>query len=155
MIGKVKKWLGIEGVKLELVLPDEVDSKYKVLRGKILLASLNPQLVTGIKLVLIERYARGRGKEKLIDEYELGQAYIDRAYEVPANEVVELDFELPFSIVRSGIDEFGSRNFIFGGVARAAKFVQGAKSEYRLEAEAKVKGVALNPFDKKFIKLKF
>jgi hypothetical protein len=154
MIGKVKKWLGIEGVKLELVLPDEVASDGRALRGKILLMSLNPQTVTGIKLVLIERYARGRGKEKLIDEYELGQVYLDRTCEVPAKEVVELDFELPFSIIKSGIEEFGGRNFLFGGIARAAKFVQGAKSEYRVEAEAKVKGVALNPFDKKAIKIR-
>lgn len=154
MIGKVKQWLGIEGVKLELVLPEEVDSREKVVRGSIRLMSLNPQTVTGIKVVLIEKYSRGRSKEKLIDEYELGHTFIDRTYEVPAEEVVELDFELPFSIVKSDMEEFGNRNFLFGGIARAAKLMQAVRSEYRVEAEAKVKGVALNPFDRKSIKLK-
>ena len=111
-------------------------------------------LVTGIKVVLIEKYSRGRSKEKLIDEYELGHTFIGRTYEVPAQEVVELEFELPFSIVKSDMEEFGNRNFLFGGIARAAKFMQAVKSEYRVEAEAKVKGVALNPFDRKSIKLK-
>ena len=154
MIGKVKQWLGIEGVKLELVLPEEVDSREKAVRGSIRLLSLNPQTVTGIKIVLIEKYTRGRGKEKLIDEYELGATFVNHTYEVPAEEVVELDFELPFSIVRSDMEEFGNRNFLFGGIARAAKLLQAVKSEYRVEAEAKVKGVALNPFDRKKIKLK-
>lgn len=154
MIGKVKKWLGIEGVKLELVLPEETDIRDQLIKGSIRLMSMNPQTVTGIKVVLIEKYSRGRGREKLIDEYELGHTLINRTYEVPAEEVVELDFELPFSILRSNIEEFGKRNFLFGGIAGLAKKLQGVRSEYRVEAEAEVKGVALNPFDRKQIVLK-
>ncbi|MCB0572434.1 MAG: sporulation protein [Phaeodactylibacter sp.] len=154
MIGKVKKWLGIEGVKLELVLPEEVESSEKRINGSIRLMSMNPQTVTGIKIVLIEKYSRGRGKEKLIDEYELGQTYIDNTYEVPAEEVVEFDFELPFSLLKSNMEEFGKRNFLFGGIAGMAMKLQGVKSEYRIEAEAEVKGVALNPFDRKPVNIK-
>jgi len=153
MIGKVKKWLGIEGVKLELITPEEIELKTGMLSGAIQLQSMNPQTVTGIKVVLIERYSRGRGNEKLVDEYELGAIDIDRTFDVPAGEVVEIDFELPFSYVRSGIEEFGQRNFLFGGIAKAAKAVRKAKSTFRVEAEAKVQGVALNPFDKKEITL--
>ncbi len=59
MIGKVKQWLGIEGVKLELMLPEEVYEKSGFVVGKILLQSMNAQTVSSIKLVLIERYSRG------------------------------------------------------------------------------------------------
>jgi hypothetical protein len=154
MIGKVKKWLGIEGVKLELVLPEEIAISDKLVRGQIQLQSMNPQTVTGIKVVLVERYSRGRGKEKLVDEYELGEVELPRTLEVPAGEVIELDFELPFSYVRSEIEEFGHKNFLFGGIAKAARALRNARSTFRVEAEAKVKGVALNPFDKKEISLK-
>ncbi|NUO02231.1 MAG: hypothetical protein HUU01_16630, partial [Saprospiraceae bacterium] len=82
MFGKVKKWLGIEGVKLELLLPEEVSEKEGSVEGAILFQSMNPQTVTEIRIVLIERYSRGRGSEKLIDEYELGSIVIRQNIEV-------------------------------------------------------------------------
>lgn len=153
MIGKVKKWLGIEGVKLELVLPEEVKAKSGVVNGKLRFQSLNEQTVNGIKVALIERYTRGRGKEKLIDEYELGKREMAIEFNVPPEEIVEVDFSLPFELVKSDVDAFGDKNFLFSGLSSAARLLRGAKSTYRIEAEALVKGVALNPFDKKPLNL--
>lgn len=154
MIGKVKKWLGIEGVKLELELPETVNGKLGLLAGKIHFQSMNPQTVKSIRIVLIEKYYRGRGKEKLIDEYELGEIQLTNTFVVEPNEITEVEFSLPFQMVKSDVEEFGDRNFLFGGIAKAAKLLRAAKSEYRVEAEAQVQGVALNPFDKKFIQIK-
>ena len=97
MFGKVKKWLGIEGVKLELVIPDEVTQKSGLIEGKLRFQSMNTQTVTAIRVRLIERYSRGRGKEKLIDEYELGSIQQAQNFEVPEHEPIEIDFSLPFS----------------------------------------------------------
>ena len=154
MFGKVKKWLGIEGVKLELLLPEEAFEKEGVVNGAMRFQSMNQQTVTEVKIVLIERYSRGRGAEKLIDEYELGSIVLRQTIEVPANEPIEIDFTLPFAIPRSDIDQFGKRNFLFGGLAKVAKMTRAVKSEYRIEAEARVQGVALNPFDKKVVVIK-
>lgn len=154
MIGRVKKWLGIEGVKLEIVVAPEQRQKLQEIEGRIRFQSLNAQTVTGIRIALVEKYTRGRGKDKLIDEYELGEISIDQTFEVPAEEIVEVPFTLPYKLVKSEVDQFGDRNFLYGGLAKAAKAIQAVRSDYRIEAEAKVKGVALNPFDKKFIKLK-
>ncbi|NRB49350.1 MAG: sporulation protein [Saprospiraceae bacterium] len=154
MIGRVKKWLGIEGVKLEIVVTPEHRRRTGKIEGRLRFQSLNAQTVTSIRIALVEKYTRGRGKEKLIDEYELGEINLKQTIEVPAEEIVEVPFSLPFKLIKSEMDEFGDRNFLYGGLARAAKAIQSVRSDYRLEAEAKVKGVALNPFDKKFIKLK-
>ncbi|MBX2870452.1 MAG: sporulation protein [Saprospiraceae bacterium] len=154
MIGRVKKWLGIEGVKLEIVVAPEHRRRTGQIEGRLRFQSLNAQTVTSIRIALVEKYTRGRGKEKLIDEYELGELNLKQTVEVPAEETVEIPFSLPFKLIKSEMDEFGDRNFLYGGLARAAKAIQLVRSDYRLEAEAKVKGVALNPFDKKFVKLK-
>lgn len=154
MIGKVKQWLGIEGVKLELDIPEEINKHDRVLHGRIRLQSMQAQFVTRIKVVLIERYSRGKGQEQLIDEYELGAFVSNQKIEVPANELVELDFTLPFQHYRSEIDEWEEQNVLFKGLAFAAKKLRRVRSEYRLEAEARVSGVALNPFDKKVVRLK-
>ncbi len=153
MFGKVKKWLGIEGVKLELILPEEIPSKGGMLGGSIKFTSMNDQTVTYIKVIMIEKFIRGRGEDKLIDEYELGSIELNRDIEVPANEAIEIDFQLPFELMKSRMDEIGDKNILFGGIVKTAKWMRGVKSEYSIIAEAKVRGVALDPFDKKIVNL--
>lgn len=153
MIGKVKQWLGIEGVKLELEIPEGQALANESLQGIIRFQSMNPQTVTGIRVVLIERYSRGRGDERLIDEYELGRLEIKETFEVSPEAPVEKTFHLTFEALESDIDRWGNRNIVNRQMAKAARWLQKAQSQYRVEAEAKVKGVALNPFDKKDVEL--
>ena len=96
MIGRVKKWLGIEGVKLEIVVTPEHRRRTGKIEGRLRFQSLNAQTVTSIRIALVEKYTRGRGKEKLIDEYELGEINLKQTIEVPAEEIVEVPFSLPF-----------------------------------------------------------
>jgi len=72
MLNKVKKWLGIEGVKLELVLPEKIKEEAGQVTGKIRFFSMQNQKVSYIKVVMVERYTRGKKEDKLIDEYQLG-----------------------------------------------------------------------------------
>ena len=149
MFGKVKKWLGIEGAKLELIIPEEIYESSGTVTGKLRFFSMTEQKVRSIKIVLIEKYSRGRRKNKLTDEYQLGEITLDNTFVIPANERIELDFTLPFKIVKSEMDELQGKNILTAGLAKTAKWINGVESYYRVEAEAKVDGVALNPFDKK------
>ncbi|MBR9919472.1 MAG: sporulation protein [Bacteroidetes bacterium] len=153
MLKRVKKWLGIEGVKLELLLPEEIFESDGQLNGRVRLQSIEAHEVKEIRIVMVERYARGRRKDKLVDEYKLGEITIEKSIQVPANGTVELNFSLPFNLVRSDMDDWGKRNPLNGGLLKAMKWMEGVKSEYRIEAEALVKGVALNPFDKQIISI--
>ncbi|MBI1225543.1 MAG: hypothetical protein GC192_09940 [Bacteroidetes bacterium] len=154
MFGKVKKWLGIEGVKVELLLPEMAFEEVGAVSGQMLFHSKNRQLVTGVRLKMIEKYSRGRGNEKLVDEYQLGQIALKQKIEVPADEPIAVEFTLPFQIHKSSVDEFGDKNFLTNGLVSLAKKVQAVNSEYRIEAEADVEGTVLNPFAKKIIKLR-
>ncbi len=154
MIGRIKQWLGIEGVKVELLVPNEVSEKAGVVKGQLRFTSLHDQMVEQVKVVFIERYTRGRRKEKRIDEYELGSVVLNTPFAVPAGKSVEQSFQLPFKVVHSDMENMGRRNIFARGLVSALKLVEGVKSEYRIEAEAKVKGVALNPFDRRAIAVK-
>ena len=151
MFGKVKNWLGIEGVKIELVIPEEIYESAASVTGKLRFYSKTDQTVSSIKIRLIERYSRGRKDNKLTDEYELGEINLTDSFQVPANEPLEMDFTLPFKIVKSEMDEIGEKNILSGGFVKAAKWIRNVKSIYRVEAEANVKGVALNPFTKQIV----
>lgn len=153
MFGRVKRWLGIEGVKLELILPEEISSDETELEGHIRLYAMSHQVVRKIRVKMIEKYKRGRFKNKLVDEYHIGEIELEQDIEVPANESVDIEFSLPFTLPKSDIDKFSDQNIVFKGVASAAKFLKGVESVYRIEAEAEVKGAAMNPFDTKEIRL--
>lgn len=154
MFGKVKRWLGIEGVKVELLIPDEIPESNGQIEGKIRFQSMHAQKVKSIRLTLTEKYTRGRFKNKLTDQYKIAEQELAAEIMVPAEEIVELDFTLPFSLVKSDMDEIGDKNFILKKVVDAAKKLKNVKSEYTLQVEAVVEGTALNPFDKKVIAIK-
>ncbi len=153
MLNKVKNWFGIEGVKMDILLPEEIKSTDGLFSGFLVFNSLTEQEVLSVKIKMIERYGRGRGSERLVDEYILGELFIDKAMLVSPNIETELSFAFSFQYVRSPIDEFGNKNILFKGLAGLAKKVNKVQAEFRIEAEAKVKGTALNPFVQKFFQL--
>jgi hypothetical protein len=89
----------------------------------------------------------------LTDQYKIGEIELNEDIEVPAHEVIMLDFELPFSLVKSDMDELGDKNFVFKKLVGVAKTLKNVKSEYYIEAEAAVRGTALSPFDKQQIQI--
>lgn len=153
MLDKVKKWLGIEGLKLELILPEVVQESNGVIRGQIRLFSMTQQKVSGIRVKMIERYSRGRKQDKLTDEYVLGTIEFRQELTIPKEEYLDIEFTLPFEVKKSEMDAIGDSNPIIGGLVKLAKSFEGVQSTYFVQAEANVVGTGLNPFDKQVIVL--
>lgn len=153
MFKKVKTWLGIEGVKLELLLPEKVIESEGMVKGKIRFLSMNEQKINYIKVVMIERFSRGRKADKLIDEYKLGEILLEQEIKIPKEQPIEVEFSLPFELIKSEMDNLEDKNLIFNGLVKIAKKIRGVNSQFYIEAEAKVKGTALNPFDKQLINM--
>jgi hypothetical protein len=148
MFGKVKKILGIEGVKLELILPDKVSDETGIITGIIKLTSLSDNnIIEGIQLRMVEKYSRGRGDSKLINEYPMGELIKKDVIQISKNDIIEVPFEMEFVHVKSEMDKLGEGNFFTRGLVGLAKKARGVKSEYTLRAEANIKGTTLNPFD--------
>ena len=153
MIRRVKRWLGIEGVKIELVLPESLSLKSALLEGKLRFQSMNPERVTHLRISFKERYSRGRGEERLIDEYVLGSLEVEKQIDIPAGKIVELPFSLPFVRPESNVDTL-EKVFLWKGLAKAVKWANKVESEFRVEAEARIQGTALNPFVRQVIIVK-
>jgi hypothetical protein len=153
MFGKVKRWLGIEGVKVTLVLPEAVLGSSGVIEGQLKFESMHTQTVESIYVTLFEKYSRGRFKNKLADLYKIGEIELATEIVVEADTPISMDFELPFTISKSEMDELGDKNIIMKKIVGAAKKIKNVKSEYHIEAEARVKGTALHPFDKQIVKI--
>lgn len=152
MLGKVKNWLGIEGVKMEIETAERIRLMDGVVKGSILFQSMTDKKVKKVKIELIEKYTRGRGKNKLINEYKLGTLEIEKDLDIQANGQLRLDFKLLYNPKTSEMDAMG-RNLLLRGPVALAKMLKGAKSVYRVEVDAKVQGTALNPMARKVINI--
>lgn len=145
MFGKLKNILGIEGVKLTLVTPAAVSEQSGKVSGKIQLEALSDQTISKIHLKLIEKYARGRKDNRLIDEYVLGEEILSEAIAIKKDETKTITFELPFSVLNSEMDNMEESNIFSKGLVKVAKYFKNVKSTYRLEATATVTGTKLSP----------
>lgn len=145
MVGKVKDFFGIEGVRLELFVPEDFKLSSGVVKGTLKLSSMRAQTVTALSIELRERYTRGRGESKLIDTYVLGYLRESRDLKVAANEEVFLPFELCFAERQTAIDSFTKKSPLLKPFSKLAKMTNSASSKYTLVASALVKGVKLSP----------
>jgi len=145
MFQKVKRWLGIEGVKVDIEMPLYFKLEAKQLAGRLKFSSMDDHTIQKVELKFIEKYKRGRGKSKLIDEYILGKIILVDTFQVSKEEETLLDFMLPFTSNPSAIEKFGNKNFLTRGLAYGARLLKGANSDYRLEVRVKVKDTRLDP----------
>ena len=106
-----------------------------------------------ITLRMVEKYSRGRGDSKLINEYPMGELVKKEMITISKNDIIEIPFEMDFVYVRSEMDKMEDNNFFAKGLVKLAKKVRGVSSEYSLRAEAKIKGTTLNPMDVKPLNL--
>lgn len=149
MIKRLKNMLGIESVKIDLEIPQEIEKKDQNIKGIIILTTLSDAEVESISIKLIEKYTRGRKEDKLIDEYVISKILVEEKVSISKGEEIKLPFDLPFKIVKSPMDELQGRNFLNSFFVGIAKKLKGVKSDYRIIAEVNIKGTTLHPFAEK------
>ena len=146
MFGKVKKILGIEGVKVEIITDRHLVLQSEIIDGTLKLTTKTASTIESIQIKLIEKYSRGRNDDKLIDEYVLGETIMDEETPIASDEIIEVPFTLEFINARSEMDKMADNNLLLKGPVKLAKWLKKVKSSYRLEAHVKVRETKLQPF---------
>ncbi len=152
VFGKVKEWLGIEGIKLEITLPEDLVQSDGIISGTLRYSTKNTQQVLGTTIKLYEEYTRGRRKAKKTDTYLIAEVEISDSFMVYPEDIKEVPFKLTFNYVQSEMDKIHSKGGVTGALAGFAKKAKGVQSKYFVEAESDISGTALNPFDKVEVK---
>lgn len=146
MLDRLKNVLGVEGVSLGLDVPAEFASDGGRLAGALLISTIRPQTIRALTLRLTERYTRGRGEHRRIDDYLLGQLELERTIALVAGEQVRIPFVLPFAARPSLLEARAASVPVLGSIVRrAAHLANGVHSVYTVTALASVAGVALDP----------
>lgn len=149
----VKNKLGIGGVKVELQVPGQIAKDSGIIEGKIFLTTKSEQEVISFKVKMLEEYTTGRGDEKKTKEFELGVFKAPAGFVIKPGDSKELSFSLPFSLVKSNNDELKEKGGALGTLGKMAAFASNEKSKYFVDATVDVKSAALDPSDKKEIRV--
>lgn len=146
MIGQFKKWLGIDCLKLEIVTADiyDIDSSY--IDAELILYSKCDIEIENIEIVIVEKYIRGRLKDKKTDHYTIGKLNIGNKIEMTTNKVLTIPIKVPIKPLYSSMDKFGMKNAITKGISTMSKLIKGVKSAYRMEVEVKIKNSRVKVF---------
>lgn len=154
MFGAVKKVLGIEGVKIDLIVADKISKDTGIVSGIIKLTSLSDgNILESITLTMVEKYSRGRGDSRLTNEYPMGELIKREKMSISKNDIIEIPFEMEFVYVKSEMDKMEDNNIFAKGLIKFAKKIRNVSSEFSIKAEAKIKGTTLNPLVSKPINL--
>jgi hypothetical protein len=145
MIGKIKRWLNIEGIKISIETQEFIILKSGEISGFLCLQSMRTQRIDRLQIALREIYHRGRGDSKRIDTYQIGETVFVEPFSLSADEEVRIPFTLHFSRSRSSIERFGDRNLLSGALAKGIHILNATRSEYELEVIAQCPGVAVPP----------
>ncbi|MEL6810286.1 MAG: sporulation protein [Bacteroidota bacterium] len=150
---KFKDKLGIGGVKVELKVPGQISKDNGIVEGTVVLTTKSEQEVIDITVQLLEEFTTGRGDDKEEKEFELGEVKIPAGFSIAPGETKEVPFSLPFTLVKSNADDLKEMGGALGTLGKLGKFANNEKSSYFVDAEADVKSAALDPSDKKEVKL--
>ncbi|MDZ4710303.1 MAG: hypothetical protein SH818_18025 [Saprospiraceae bacterium] len=153
MLGRVKLFFGIEGIKVDLDIPVEFRLTDKVIEGVLRLHSKSAQTLKTLEIKLVETYQRGRGKEKRTNEYIWGRIEWNESLYIPALGEKIIDFRLPVTPQLSGMDEMAGKSIVHRKIASLATMLKNASSQFHVEVSTRIEGTALNPTEKKEIKL--
>jgi sporulation-control protein spo0M len=149
----VKNKLGIGGVHVELQVPGQVARDSSTLEGKVILTTKSEQEVLTYKVKIFEEYTTGRGDQKKTKTFELGVITNPLNFLIKPGDTKEFTFLLPFSIVKSNNDQLKEKGGALGALGKLASYADNEKSVFFVEAHVDIKAAALDPSDKKEIRI--
>jgi len=153
MLGKLKRVLGIEGVKVEMYVKLPIDKEAKVITGNLKFTTKSESVIKSITVKIVEKYSRGRGKEKLVDEYTIAQLELSDSFVISPEEIVEVPFSIEYEVALSEMDKMAKESLLSRPLISLAKWIKKVKSTFTLVAEADVDGTTLNPFAKEEVEI--
>ena len=136
--------MGIEGVKIEIDAPENLQLSLGSLDFILHIHTKTDQLIESVEIKLIEKYGRGWGSSKLIDEYILYDEEENLDLSISTEEKFSVSLSISFEYIKSSIEKLGD-HFLLKPLSKLALLAKRAKSSFRLEVRAKVKGVRINP----------
>jgi hypothetical protein len=142
---KIKQFLGIGGIKVELDLDPQITFKTTKLTGTITLTAKSDQLVKSITYKLEEEWTRKVGDETKTKHFTLGEKEITDEFTMKEGETKKISFELPIAFVKNNEDQLKEMGGAMGALGKLSALTDGQKSVFTFIAKPDVDGTFLDP----------
>lgn len=144
--GKLKQWLGIGTLKIEIDLPDStVTPKSQEIPGKVIVTGKGDQHVNAITVVAREYWTRKElGGKETKKCFEMGTLTLNKVFDIKKGETQTFEFTLPIRFVKSTEDELIEKGGVMGAIGSFSAGLR-QKSEMTLCATVDVEGAAFDP----------
>lgn len=150
---KVKQWLGIGGVKIDLQLDPNITWQTTHVAGKIVLTTKSQQTINQAKVKMTDIYKYKIGDSYRTKEYPMGNIEIPGTLVINPGETKAIDFDLPIAFHKSAEDKLKEEGGVLKALGTAGSFLKGSSDQYVLEASVDVVGTALDPVKIMYMKL--
>ena len=144
MLTRIKNMFGIDGVKINIDADSDIDLTNSELKFDIAFSSKTDLVVDWVTVKVIEKYKRGWGDSKLIDEYILHESTEELDLLISAEEKLVAPIKVKLDYQQSEVERMGNKRLLRPFV-KAAMVIKRVSSNVRIEVSAKVKGVKMNP----------
>ena len=151
ILKKVKTFLGIHGVTIELEIPLEIPKDSKRLEGNVAVHSKSDQQIISITVSFIEKHITGKGKEKKTRKFELGTCVIAGPINLQAGIVRTFPIRLDFAIMKTKNEALTAQGGVFHVLGKIGSFVQKEHCDYYVTARAEVCDAAFDSTDMKIV----
>lgn len=143
MVARIRQWLGIGGVNLQLIVDTNIPKDANQIIGKVLLTSKSDQHVLGITIKIFSSHQERHNNSTTTHRHELGRVQLNENFDIKPSEMKEI----PFILTCQNPEGFLSTLRGMGGVMGALGNIVSVLDNHRyyVEASANVKGTALQP----------
>ena len=138
--------LGVGGVKVEIVAPDEVKKENGRIDGMLKFTTKTDQTVEGVKVEFLERFEYGAGAQRRVDRIKRGMVEM-AGFDIKANESKDVPFSVPFNfpvnMAESSAKSLEDKGGVLGALGKIGGMGENCKQgnrHFELAANANIKG---------------
>jgi hypothetical protein len=151
-MSRIKKFLGIEGVKVFFDESTQIDLKENKVEGRVIVKSKAHSNVISISIQVIEQYYRGSKENQRVSEFILfNKKIFPKNLTVTQDKPIEIPFAYDILQNKSEMDLLEERNIFIKSIIGIAKKLYRVKSVYTITATLQIIDTGIKPFTKKVL----
>jgi hypothetical protein len=152
MFSKLKQFVGMVGVTVELDIPGNLSKDATSLAGTVRVIAKQDQHITRVTANMKQTHTEGSGEKRVSSNYDIGEIIItSQAFDIKAGETKEYPFTMEFRRRKSSDQRMAESGGILGTLGKISTMMDNEHDEFWVNAMADVKGAALDPNDNKKI----
>lgn len=146
MFAKLKQFVGMVGITVELEIPSNLPLDATSLTGKVRVIAKQDQHITKVQVTMKQVHREGTGEKQTVNEFEIGEIIItNQPFDIKTGETKEYPFTLSFTRRKTSDQRLAESGGVLGVLGKMGKMMDNERDNFWVTAMADVKGAALDP----------